>query len=140
MCSFGDGSDVWLQRLVRARKTTLVCEECNLPIPKRGLFWSITWAEEGRGGNFSLHPECYTLAQRAAEVVCGSPDYQAGELEHHLDEASASLEDPTYREYAEYDPDPDDARELLLQYVAIDHKYGRTTFDSSGWQDLGGEG
>lgn len=133
MCSFDEGSEVWLQRMVRARKRTLVCLECSLPIPRRALFWTITYANEGSGGNFSLHLECYALAQRAAEVVCGSSDYMAGELEHHLDEAAASLWDPDYRQSAEYDPDPDDARDLLRAYEAIGQRYG------GGEYELGGE-
>ena len=137
MCSFPDEEGVWIQRLVRARQRSLACYECGLTIPRGRLFWTVSYgAEEKIEGNLSLHPECYTLALRAAEVVCGSGDYLAGELDEHLEIAEEALIDVFLdREpMSDYDPDEDAAREILFAAEAIRHRYDGVE------RDLGGEG
>jgi hypothetical protein len=85
MCSYGDGADLWQQRVVRARKQ-YVCEECPKKIEPGELYQYVFGIYEGDPFTTRSHLSCAFLAAILGEMLCGG-EYGIGQLEEHLRES-----------------------------------------------------
>ena len=90
MCNFDDPAELWRETLQAARKQYR-CGECSFPILSGQRYVRVFIIHDGDASTHRAHPECRTLAIRAAEVACGEPYWVAGELVEHLTEAGVRV-------------------------------------------------
>lgn len=125
MCYYGDGPDFYSERTPRARKPHR-CFECGRTIPTGDTYRLIAGKWDGEFDQYRIHAECYALAERLGDLMCGG-EWAFGQVLEHLTEAGINWETGAL------DPEPfvrladDVRREVAAAWMEGRQKYADAT-------------